>query len=93
MNPKISQTLPVSCMPPVSDTPRYLSDTYWWAYVHPAAVKVFERQWLVNAILWGNFARLRDLALNQLGGEAKSEVFCEAPTEALQGRSCFAKLV
>jgi len=70
VNPKISQTLPVSCMPPVSDTPRYLSDTYWWAYVHPAAVKVFERQWLVNAILWGNFARLRDLALNQLGGEA-----------------------
>jgi len=47
--------------------PDYLAQTYWWAYVHPAAVRVFERQWLVNAILWGNFARLRDLALAALG--------------------------
>ena len=48
--------------------PRYLRDTYWWAYVHPNAVRIFERQWLVNLILWGNFARLRDGALAALGG-------------------------
>src|SRR5688500_12490255 len=47
--------------------PQYLQDTYWWAYVHPNAVRLFERQWLVNAILWGNFARLRDTALASLG--------------------------
>ena len=47
--------------------PAYLNDTYWWAYVHPNAVKLFERQWLVNLILWGNFARLRDAALDSLG--------------------------
>jgi len=47
--------------------PGYLAETYWWAYVHPNAVKVFERQWLVNLILWGNFARLRDAALDALG--------------------------
>ncbi len=47
--------------------PQYLLDTYWWAYVHPNAVRVFERQWLVNAILWGNFNRLRDAALDALG--------------------------
>jgi ubiquinone/menaquinone biosynthesis C-methylase UbiE len=47
--------------------PAYLQDTYWWAYVHPNAVKVFERQWLVNAILWGNFAKLRNAALTELG--------------------------
>ena len=47
--------------------PSYLSKTYWWAYVHPRAVYLFERQWLVNVILWGNFARLRDVALNALG--------------------------
>ena len=47
--------------------PQYLHDTYWWAYVHPKAVEVFERQWLVNLILWGNFARLRDEALDALG--------------------------
>jgi ubiquinone/menaquinone biosynthesis C-methylase UbiE len=48
--------------------PGYLQQTYWWAYVHPRAVKLFERQWLVNLILWGNFARLRDAALDALGG-------------------------
>ena len=47
--------------------PRYLAQTYWWAYVHPYAVKLFERQWLVNLILWGNFGRLRDAALDALG--------------------------
>ena len=47
--------------------PKYLSETYWWAYLHPNAVRIFERQWLGNLILWGNFARLRDLALNELG--------------------------
>lgn len=49
--------------------PGYLQETYWWAYVHPNAVSLFERQWLVNLILWGNFARLRDAALAELGGE------------------------
>jgi len=47
--------------------PQYLVDLYWWAYVHPAAVQLFERQWLVNLILWGNFERLRDAALGALG--------------------------
>src|SRR5690349_9864611 len=47
--------------------PGYLERTYWWAYVHPRAVRLFERQWLVNLILWGNFARLRDAALDALG--------------------------
>ncbi len=46
--------------------PKYLQETYWWAYVHPNAVRVFERQWLVNLILWGNFARLRNAALDEL---------------------------
>lgn len=43
--------------------PAYLDTYYWWAYVHPQAVRVFERQWLANIILWGNYARLRDAAL------------------------------
>jgi len=53
----------------VIDVPRYLQQTYWWAYVHPRAVSLFERQWLVNAILWGNFGRLRDAALDALGAK------------------------
>ncbi len=47
--------------------PRYLEQLYWWAYVHPNAVHLFEREWLVNAILFGNYGRLRDAALDELG--------------------------
>jgi len=50
-----------------TDVPEYLQKTYWWAYLHPRAVQIFERQWLVNLILWGNFSRLRDAALDALG--------------------------
>ena len=46
--------------------PAYLSAHYWWAYIHPRAVKFFERQWLVNLILWGNYRRLRDAVLSDL---------------------------
>lgn len=47
--------------------PWYLEQTYWWAYLHPKGVRFFERQWLVNLILWGNFSRLRDVVLDELG--------------------------
>jgi ubiquinone/menaquinone biosynthesis C-methylase UbiE len=47
--------------------PSYLDLHYWWAYVHPNAVRVFERQWLASAILLGNYSRLRDAALIDLG--------------------------
>jgi ubiquinone/menaquinone biosynthesis C-methylase UbiE len=47
--------------------PDYLWQNYRWAYVHPTAVRIFEREWLINLILWGNFGRLRDSALNELG--------------------------
>ena len=54
--------------------PEYLEKTYWWAYVHPNAVRVFERQWLVNLILWGNFARLRDAALQELSSSTNGNI-------------------
>ncbi len=47
-------------------TPKYLEKNYWWAYIHPAAVRFFERQWMVNLILLGNFARLKRAALDAL---------------------------
>jgi len=49
------------------EIPEYLQETYWWAYLHPRAVQLFEHQWIVNLILWGNFARLRDAALDAMG--------------------------
>lgn len=54
---------PAVTLPLPNATPAYLHTYYWWAYVHPRAVRVFERQWLANAILWGNYGRLRDSAL------------------------------
>jgi ubiquinone/menaquinone biosynthesis C-methylase UbiE len=54
-------------LPPPLAIPRYLEQVYWWAYVHPRALQVFEREWLVNTILFGNYNRLRDAALAELG--------------------------
>ena len=64
-----SDTAPALALRPVDPAtiPAYLQNTYWWAYLHPRAVHIFERQWLVNLILWGNFARLREAALNEIG--------------------------
>src|SRR5690242_18966056 len=56
--PASARTLPI---------PRYLEQVYWWAYVHPNAVQLFEREWLVNLILFGNYGPLRDAALQDLG--------------------------
>ena len=62
-----TQALPVEDITPVwpvsLDIPNYLEEIYWWAYVHPRAVKFFDRHALVNLILFGNYRRLRDDAL------------------------------
>lgn len=54
--------------------PKYLEQTYWWAYLHPTGVRFFERQWLVNLILWGNYAGLRDAALQELGSSVTGNI-------------------
>lgn len=68
------QTSPLPGALPPATIPQYLENTYWWAYLHPRAVHIFERQWLVNLILWGNFARLRDAALQELGSATNGRV-------------------
>lgn len=52
---------------PPPTIPEYLRRNYWWAYLHPNAVRLFDRQWLVNIILCGNFAVLRDAVLDEFG--------------------------
>lgn len=47
--------------------PAYLEETYWWAYVRPQAIAFFDHEWIVNLILLGNMAKLRDKALDALG--------------------------
>ena len=53
--------------PEAAAVPRYLEQVYWWAYVHPRAIAVFERDWLVNLILFGNYRHLCDDAIAALG--------------------------
>lgn len=73
----ISNTLPADRGPARAEpvrVPAYLEQTYWWAYLHPTGVRFFERQWLVNAILWGNYAELRDAALREVGTPITGQV-------------------
>ena len=60
-------TAHAASVPTFAAIPRYLDDVYWWAYVHPRAIAVFERPWLVNLILFGNYRRLVRAALDALG--------------------------
>ena len=66
--------VPVTALKAPVPMPRYLEQTYWWAYVHPNAVRVFERQWLVNLILWGNYNRLRDSVFSELNAPVSGKV-------------------
>lgn len=64
---------PTSSSPPapsaavsVTAIPNYLQQTYWWAYLHPAGVRLFERPWIVNSILWGNYDLLAGEAIRAI---------------------------
>ena len=54
--------------------PDYLQDTYWWAYLHPKSFGFFEREWVVNLILWGNMKKLTDAVLNEMQLPPRSNV-------------------
>jgi SAM-dependent methyltransferase len=45
--------------------PAYLRDTYSWAYLDERSVPWLDRPWIVDAILWGNAARLMDAAVTE----------------------------
>lgn len=47
--------------------PDYLEENYRWAYLNPKSMWFFEQQWVINSILWGNYARLRDATLEEMG--------------------------
>ena len=46
-------------------TPDYLRSSYWWAYEHPLAVRFWDRGFLINFILLGNYTRLVDAVLEE----------------------------
>jgi ubiquinone/menaquinone biosynthesis C-methylase UbiE len=61
----------IQAAPPI---PEYLQDTYWWAYLHPKSFYYFEREWVVNLILWGNMKKLTDAVLQDLNPEPHSRI-------------------
>ncbi|MCW8925159.1 MAG: rhodoquinone biosynthesis methyltransferase RquA [Xanthomonadales bacterium] len=54
--------------------PPYLQDTYWWAYLHPKSFWFFEREWVVNLILWGNMKKLTNAVLDEMELQPRSSV-------------------
>src|SRR3989344_2996775 len=52
-----------------TDIPDYLTKHYWWAYVHPRALRFWDRPWLVNLILLGHYRHLSDEALREFAGD------------------------
>jgi len=54
--------------------PDYLQETYWWAYLHPRAFWFFEREWVVNLILWGNMKKLTNAVLDEMDLQPRSSV-------------------
>ncbi|NVO13247.1 MAG: methyltransferase domain-containing protein [Rhodoplanes sp.] len=58
-----------SAKAPIVSIPQYLEKHYWWAYIHPNAIRFFDHQPIINFILWGNYAKLRNAALAEMGDE------------------------
>lgn len=56
---------PMAAAPVPLLTPSYLHKIYWWAYEHPLAVKFWDRSFLINFILLGNYTRLGDAVLEE----------------------------
>jgi ubiquinone/menaquinone biosynthesis C-methylase UbiE len=48
------------------EVPKYLDETYWWAYLHPKGVNFFDKPLIVNGILFGNYRRLRDQVVDTI---------------------------
>jgi len=55
---------------PVTETrppriPAYLREVYAWAYLNPRSVRLLDHRIVAAAILWGNYRRLSDAAIDE----------------------------
>lgn len=66
LHPALAPSPAAAPAPAGAPLPDYLERVYWWAYVRPWAIGLFERAWLVNLILFGNYGPLRDGALRAI---------------------------
>lgn len=46
--------------------PRYMEEVYWWAYMRPASLAIFDHVPIVSLILYGNYKRLKRAALAEI---------------------------
>lgn len=46
--------------------PDYLETHYWWAYLRPASIALFDSRPIVSAILWGNYRLLQRALIAEL---------------------------
>jgi ubiquinone/menaquinone biosynthesis C-methylase UbiE len=49
--------------------PEYLAEHYWWAYLSPKGVNFFDRPFIVNRILWGQYHKIAQDAVNLFSSE------------------------
>lgn len=49
-----------------ASVPAYLAKHYWWAYGRPRSVRLLDRQWIADLLLYGQYRRLREAALEAL---------------------------
>ena len=57
--------------------PDYLERVYWWAYLRPASIRIFDHPAMVQAILWGHYRRLSDGVLARIApGERVLQLAC-----------------
>lgn len=46
--------------------PWYMEEVYWWAYMRPASLTIFDHMPVVSFILYGNYNRLKRAALAEI---------------------------
>ena len=87
----ITNTLPYSVSTTISNKeyskyalPEYLAKHYWWAYLSPKGVGFFDRPFIVNRILWGQYHKIAHDAVNLFS--SKNELVNHKQTVA--GISC-----
>ena len=75
------------------ELPQYLRRHYWWAYINPTMISILDRKWLVDIVLWGNFTRLRDAAVEELRKTPESKSAPDAATSCFGGTKIQGKVL
>ena len=50
--------------------PEYLAKNYWWAYLSPIGVNIFDHPFIVNRILWGQYHKIASDTVKLLATES-----------------------